>query len=1498
MKRIISVLLAVLILSSVFVMPASAASSQYAEGKYADEFEQYLINCGYGPYYEGNNNWYMYSELYEYFSEDNTSQTPDWVLVNGCTNGMSPSFCDGVFGEYHILVSNWYTPYSLRYHIYIPEQNKFYTLSVAWTERFEGIEKAFTEYLVPNELASLVEDADGDGVITAYDASKYNAAAYNSFEQDKKNIYFDATNSGWEDFEKVYCTFKTKDGSVIYAGQTQYTECTNLDGDSVFRYDVNNITDRFKSNAMLEVTFSNENGDTTAPLYMASGHVGGTVYFTGEFADNNNKKPVISWTKEADFEVPALKSCAEELEYMQGILYGQIETNRYYFLMPNGHNGVYYFDNDIVLPEMDHQDIIDKGYGYFAPSWFNKYTDTAGIWWWSNDFFKPNTWPGYAMEKTQESDIFYADVPKEAVTLMFNNTVDAGMDYNSPLREYEKFTNDVAVCGYEPFENELYPEGIESFDNMIFVLDPSYKSAALSDREERACNGDWYYYYGDGCYGTEKDGRKKADCLRWDHNHKWLSEGDFYLVGDEGLCGADWDTTDYQNMLDLSYKSASKTFELTRSEVKRGIYEYAIYADRETEVVKGSVNVKYDHARVRIVYDPYENTVKAEVIPLLHFDTTTTNWTNFTKVYCHIWEKEGDSFYGFQSVNSRCADDDGDGIWTYDLEAKNIKLEEGKTYGVIFSNEKMFQTTALEFDTELLGDTVYVGEIEGADYANAKVGTAYWRSQPRKMSAHQALIEYERKTGEDVETNRYYFLMPNGSNGEKGDDDSRDEEGNYIESYGKFAESWYNEYTDCASVYWWESEHYYADLWPGYTMYEDNDYRDVYYADVPKDVKTIIFNNNVDGGFDETAPIYKKSAQTYNIPCEYYDPGESPNYPDGTESFDNMIFVVDPDYITVNDLDSKRTWGGEWYYYYGNGCYGLVKDGKTADCIRDDHDHSDRFLHFDANTTNWRYYEKIYCHIWEYGGEPFYNWQQRAELCTDNDGDGIWTYDLAEKGIELEEGKQYAVIFSNENQYQTYNLLFDTTVIGDTAYCDGTRYENPEGTFRNPEFAYWRNQDDSKAGPELQITNIGEVTGTCIPKGKTTYGLFKDFLENKLEYAQRYSGKTDQQLLDDLSKALKLSADDVERAIKETGIKNVEWKHPDKKSVKDAIAEYEEQTGEKVDTIRYYFLMPNGKNGQRRTDTVGGNPFASSWYNTYADKPGVYWWDVKSYDPPVFPGYYPEKSDSKDVYYADLPKDVKEVIWNNFVFTSMDTIDDPMYAYSCHTKETVLPHHIYSSMPNEEPNFIYVVDPDTEITSEFSGNKTIDGNWYYYYGNGCYGETYGGECIRGDHDHTIRDTYIVAGVEALCGSSWDLFDTSNQMTFNKKTGAYEITYTDVPVGNHEFMVTKNFEFGPITPGNPDYNEAKVTVDGSIVKITYTEGVGVDVEVTPPLLGDVDGDGVISIMDATEIQLAVAKKITLTQKQEKYADTDFDGEVSVMDATAIQLFVAKKITEFK
>ncbi|MBR2715472.1 MAG: serine hydrolase [Ruminococcus sp.] len=59
------------------------------------------------------------------------------------------------------------------------------------------------------------------------------------------------------------------------------------------------------------------------------------------------------------------------------------------------------------------------------------------------------------------------------------------------------------------------------------------------------------------------------------------------------------------------------------------------------------------------------------------------------------------------------------------------------------------------------------------------------------------------------------------------------------------------------------------------------------------------------------------------------------------------------------------------------------------------------------------------------------------------------------------------------------------------------------------------------------------------------------------------------------------------------------------------------------------------------------------------------------------------------------------------------------------------------------------------------------------------------------------------------------------------------------------------------------------------------------------LGDVDSDGVVSILDATAIQMHFAQIKTLSSKQLRYGDTDGDGEVSVLDATELQLHLAQQ-----
>ena len=83
-------------------------------------------------------------------------------------------------------------------------------------------------------------------------------------------------------------------------------------------------------------------------------------------------------------------------------------------------------------------------------------------------------------------------------------------------------------------------------------------------------------------------------------------------------------------------------------------------------------------------------------------------------------------------------------------------------------------------------------------------------------------------------------------------------------------------------------------------------------------------------------------------------------------------------------------------------------------------------LSFDPSGAGWNNYSWIAFHIWSIDDPNFvgFDWGGKKQRGTDEDGDGIWTYDLDNAGFTIVPGYQYAVIFYNDNNMQTYNLLF------------------------------------------------------------------------------------------------------------------------------------------------------------------------------------------------------------------------------------------------------------------------------------------------------------------------------------------------------------------------------------------------------------------------------------------------------------------------------------------
>ncbi len=209
---------------------------------------------------------------------------------------------------------------------------------------------------------------------------------------------------------------------------------------------------------------------------------------------------------------------------------------------------------------------------------------------------------------------------------------------------------------------------------------------------------------------------------------------------------------------------------------------------------------------------------------------------------------------------------------------------------------------------------------------------------------------------------------------------------------------------------------------------------------------------------------------------------------------------------------------------------------------------ADTKIYFEV-PSDWNNVTKIMCYIWEYGTEnKFANWESKKTNCT-LEADGRWSYDpVAKTNNNLEPGKIYAVIFSSNTGVQTYDLLLSSSCYGDTAYCDGTKFENPADSNKTAIAAYWKNQNKAVYGPIMGITSIGNVVGTVVAPGQTADGLFTTFLKETLSNARTFSGKSDQDIIDTIASDLGLGQDTVEKLIKESGVTDIAWTKAESKA--------------------------------------------------------------------------------------------------------------------------------------------------------------------------------------------------------------------------------------------------------------------------------------------------------------------------------------------------------------
>ncbi len=500
-----------------------------------------------------------------------------------------------------------------------------------------------------------------------------------------------------------------------------------------------------------------------------------------------------------------------------------------------------------------------------------------------------------------------------------------------------------------------------------------------------------------------------------------------------------------------------------------------------------------------------EVTEPETVTGVLNFDTTTAGWGTVSKVFCHIWAYNGDAFAKWQSKKEACTDTDKDGIWTYDLGAKGFELEVGKLYAVIFSSGN-YQTYDLLFDSTVLGDTAYCDDTvyENPEDSTKTAQAAFWRNQDAAVFGPEKKIT---SIGNVVGT-----CVPNITTTQ-----------GIFETY--IADPVKLENVRTFSLK--EDQAIVDDIANGLGLTKE-------------DVATAIANTGAEVAWTaENSTIIN----TPEVPTETEAPAptetEAPEVPTETEA-PAPTETEAPEVPTETEAPAPT----ETEAPVPTETEAPVPTETEAPTPTEapEPETVTGVLNFDTNVSGWTDFTKVYCHIWAYNGDAFAQWQSKKEACADTDGDGIWTYDLEAKGFELEVGKLYVVIFSNNNGTQIYDLLFDSTVLGDTAYGEDFEYENPEDSTKKAQAGFWKGQDPAVFGPEKKITSIGNVVGTCIPNITTAQEMFETFLADteKLDNVRTFSLKEDQAILDDIAKGLGLTKEDVEEAIAKTGA-DVAW---------------------------------------------------------------------------------------------------------------------------------------------------------------------------------------------------------------------------------------------------------------------------------------------------------------------------------------------------------------------
>lgn len=264
---------------------------------------------------------------------------------------------------------------------------------------------------------------------------------------------------------------------------------------------------------------------------------------------------------------------------------------------------------------------------------------------------------------------------------------------------------------------------------------------------------------------------------------------------------------------------------------------------------------------------------------------------------------------------------------------------------------------------------------------------------------------------------------------------------------------------------------------------------------------------------------------------------------------------------------------------------------------------------FDVKKSGWNNVKTVFCHIWRADGTGDWpEWQTKKEKCKYDASTGIATYDLSKTGntISKSDGRVYCVIFSANTGMQSYNAIMSGNCIGDTLYCTGNQFENPEDSSKKANEAKWENNSD--CGPEKKITSTGNIIGSAFPEGESDVTMMATYLI--AYYDDEAKTSLTQKLLDEL----KVSPVDVMGAVTD---KLNATNNKDKDKIAPAVEKIlsgctDPTTGKKTNTTELGNAKKSGakatggssSNGSSSSSSKGGSSSSGS-SSTGAVKSGV-----------------------------------------------------------------------------------------------------------------------------------------------------------------------------------------------------------------------------------------------------------------------------------------------------